>query len=80
MSIFSDDRGRHVTVAVGGQVVCRTHDRDRLFVPGRWLDVLRAAGHEPRLVAEHERDVRERAQRDREAERGRSGPELGLGE
>jgi CPA2 family monovalent cation:H+ antiporter-2/glutathione-regulated potassium-efflux system protein KefB len=46
---------------------------------GTWLDVLRAAGREAQLVAERERDDRERARRDHEAERGRSGPELELG-
>lgn len=42
VTIYVDDYGHYMTVHAAGEEVCSTHACGKLFVPGPWVDQIRA--------------------------------------
>lgn len=72
VELYVDDYGHYLTVHQDNKLVCSTHDTNRLFVPGSWVESVKNAA----IVARHKTEKKEFRREQEEVNRLMS--ELGM--
>lgn len=65
VSIFLDNYGGYMTVCFNGKRACSTHDTNRLFVPGEWINVVREALDKAAHTEEADKETRIKAEKEK---------------